>query len=53
MASDLAEDLKALQIQKEALEQRNKLLEAALLKKGLEQQGDLLAVGQSIADKVC
>lgn len=30
MASDLAEELKALQIQKDALEQRNQQLEAAL-----------------------
>lgn len=32
MAADLAEELKALQIQKDALEQRNKQLEAALLR---------------------
>ena len=32
MAADLAEELKALQVQKDALEQRNMQLEAALLK---------------------
>ena len=37
MASDLADELKDLQVQKDALEQRNKLLEAALLKSSEQQ----------------
>lgn len=37
MASDLAGELKALQLQKDALEQRNIQLEAALLKSTADQ----------------